>query len=48
MELTQRYIDILDEIIESDIHVNTEVFVRVEGETIKFPSIEDVTQWLRP
>lgn len=57
MEVMQRYIDILDEFIESDLSINTHpqpqesefnVKVEVDGQTIQFQDIEDVASWLRP
>lgn len=49
LELNQVYIEILDEIIASDIKVKSdEVVARTEEHSIRFPNIEAVSLWLRP
>lgn len=48
MEHGRRYIEILDEILASDIKVNTQVVVHTEGQSILFPDIEAVAKWIKP
>lgn len=46
MELAQRYIEILDEIIE-DIHIQPQPFdIQFKNHTIRFPGVEEFSSWL--
>ena len=45
-EIEQRWYEYLDELLSKDIKIDTSVTVRVDGQTIKFSSIEDVAQWI--
>lgn len=46
VEVWQRWIEYLDELELSDLTVDESVTVRTAGMTIKFPSIDEVTEWI--
>lgn len=47
VELSQQYLDLLDEMIDGDLTpCPADVTVRVDGQTVRFSSIDEVAQWL--
>lgn len=46
-QLTQRYIELLEELESSPLLITSEVIVKTDGQSIKFPSIEAVSLWLK-
>jgi hypothetical protein len=47
VELNQRYADILDEMLDSDLSSKpSTVTVQVQGKTIRFQNIGDVASWI--
>lgn len=46
LEMNQRYKEYLDDLEIADLRTDTNVVVKVDDETIKFSSIEDVAAWI--
>lgn len=46
VELNQRYIETLDELLETDFFIDLGVVVETEGKTLQFPDIEQAAQWM--
>jgi hypothetical protein len=47
VELNQRYLDILDELLDSDLSFQPEsVLVALDGQKIRFRNIGDVAEWI--
>lgn len=46
-ELAQRYIELLEELESSPLLITSEIVVKTDGQSIKFPSIEEVSSWLK-
>jgi hypothetical protein len=45
-EIEQRYIEYLDALLDSDLSMGESVIVKLDGKTIKFNNIEDVSKWI--
>ena len=45
-EIEQRWFEYLDDLLSKDLSIDESVTVKVDGQTIKFKSIEDVAQWI--
>lgn len=45
-EMTQRYIEYLEELEFSDLHLCPEVVVKVDGQAVKFENADKFADWL--
>lgn len=45
-DITQRYLDGLDALLESDLSVDASVMVQVDGATVKFPNDDSLASWI--
>lgn len=46
VELNQQYLDLLDEILDSDMAVDSGVTVRADNTTIRFPDDDSLVAWI--
>jgi len=46
IEAQQRFMEYLDELEVAEFDIDTTVTVKVDGKTIRFEGIEDVTTWI--
>ena len=45
-EHVQRYLDLLDEILESDLSACVGVTVGIDGEAVRFPNVDRMADWI--
>lgn len=45
-EISQRYLDYLDEILDSDLTIDTGVTVGVDGSAIRFQNADQMADWI--
>jgi hypothetical protein len=45
-ELVQRYLDTLDEILDSDLHAEMGVTVGIDGEVVRFQSVDQMADFI--